>query len=83
MPTITKPVKQVIISNMRLTYIYRLRPTKEQQFIIENWLHLLKCQYNYRLAERFNWWEQNRSAVNSCPLICHLPQLQEPPNYYR
>ncbi len=68
---------------MRLTYIYRLRPTKNQQAIIENWLGLLKCQYNYRLAERFNWWEQNRSPVNSCPLICHLPKLKDKPSYYQ
>ncbi|MDJ0600041.1 MAG: transposase [Crocosphaera sp.] len=68
---------------MRLTYIYRLRPTKNQQAIIEKWLGLLKCQYNYRLAERFNWWEQNRSSVNSCPLICHLPELKDKPNYYQ
>jgi putative transposase len=68
---------------MRLTYIYKLRPTKDQQAVIENWLNLLKCQYNYRLAERFNWWEQNRSPVNSCPLICHLPELKENPNYYQ
>jgi hypothetical protein len=24
------------------------------------WLELLRKQYNYRLAERFNGWEQNR-----------------------
>jgi putative transposase len=34
------------------------------------------------LGERINWWEQNRCAVNSCPLICHLPELKERPNYY-
>lgn len=43
---------------------------------------MLRYQYNYLLAERFNWWEQNRTAVNSCPLITHLPELKEQPNYY-
>jgi putative transposase len=34
------------------------------------------------LGERLDWWEQNRCPVNSCPLICHLPELKKPPNYY-
>ena len=67
---------------MRLTYQYRLRPTRQQQAILENWLELLRRQYNYRLAERFNWWEQNRCALNACPLICHLPALKDQPDFY-
>ncbi|MFM7449531.1 MAG: RNA-guided endonuclease TnpB family protein, partial [Leptolyngbyaceae cyanobacterium] len=39
-------------------------------------------QYNYRLGERFNWWEQNRCDVNSCPLVCHLPELKPNPDFY-
>lgn len=34
------------------------------------------------LGERIDWWEQNRSYVNSCPLICHLPELKDRSNYY-
>ncbi|MDJ0716069.1 MAG: transposase [Prochloraceae cyanobacterium] len=34
------------------------------------------------MGERFDWWEQNRTYTDSCPLICHLPQLKERPNYY-
>jgi putative transposase len=34
------------------------------------------------LGERFSWWEQNRCAINSCPLVCHLPELQDCPDYY-
>ena len=37
---------------------------------------------NYRLGERFNWWEQNRCDVNACPLICHLPELKDNPDFY-
>jgi putative transposase len=33
---------------MRLSYQYRLRPTKAQIAIMENWLELLRRQYNYR-----------------------------------
>ena len=67
---------------MRIAYQYRLRPTQEQQATMENWLELLRWQYNYRLAERFNWWEQNRCDVNACPLICHLPELKDQPDFY-
>ncbi len=34
------------------------------------------------LGERFEWWERNRSPVNACPLICHLPELKDQPNFY-
>ena len=49
---------------------------------MNDWLELLRCQYNYRLAERFNWWEKNGCNLNACPLICHLRELKEQPNYY-
>lgn len=67
---------------MHLTHQYRLRPTQAQIARFEQWLTLLRRQYNYRLAERFNWWEQNRCDVNACPLICHLPELKEKPHRY-
>ena len=34
------------------------------------------------LGERLDWWEQHRARVNACPLICHIPQPKERPNYY-
>jgi putative transposase len=49
---------------------------------MDQWLELLRKQYNYRLAERFNWWEQNRCDINACPLICHLPELKDRPDFY-
>jgi putative transposase len=49
---------------------------------MDNWLELLRRQYNYRLGERFNWWEQNRCDINACPLICHLPELKPNPGFY-
>ena len=67
---------------MRTAYQYRLRLTKQQQATIDCWLELCRRQYNYRLAERFNWWEQNRCDVNACPLICHLPELKDRPDFY-
>ncbi|MGB3560759.1 MAG: transposase [Geitlerinemataceae cyanobacterium] len=69
---------------MRLAYQYRLRPTKQQIVELEHWLdYLLRCQYNYLLADhRFDWYEQNRTSINFCPLVCHLPELRDRPDYY-
>lgn len=49
---------------------------------MSEWLELLRRQYNYRLGERFNWHEQNRCDINACPLICHLPELKDNPDFY-
>ena len=67
---------------MRTAYQYKLRPNKEQIATIELWLDLLRRQYNYRLGERFSWWEENRCPVNACPLIMPIPQLRDNPDYY-
>ena len=69
-------------SPMRIAYQYRLRSNKEQAATIETWLELLRKQYNYRLFERFSWWEDNRNPVNACPLNTPIPQLRDNPDYY-
>jgi|SRR4028119_375073 Helix-turn-helix domain. len=48
---------------MRTAYQYRLRLTTTQQATIDQWLELARRQYNYRLEERFNWYEQNRCDI--------------------
>ena len=53
---------------MLLKYKYKLKPQKKQTIIISNWLELARKQYNYRLAERLNWFESTRTPVNTCPL---------------
>jgi putative transposase len=67
---------------MQLAYQYRLLPTSEQQAMLNRWLDMLRHQYNWMLAERFDWWEQNRNPVNACPLVCQLPELKDQPDYY-
>ena len=67
---------------MRISYQYKIKPTQEQSEKIDKTLEMLRCQYNYLLAQRFNWYEQNRCPTDRCPLICHLPELKEQPNYY-
>ncbi|NET69322.1 MAG: transposase [Moorea sp. SIO1G6] len=67
---------------MRLAYQFKLRLTKSQTTEIERWLDMLRHQYNYLLADRFAWYEQNRCAINSCPIVCHLPEPRDNPDYY-
>ncbi|MEH2270958.1 MAG: transposase, partial [Nostoc sp.] len=67
---------------MRTAYQYKLRPTAKQAIEIDRWLSILCAQYNYLLADRFDWYERNRTPVNACPLVCHIPELRENPDYY-
>ena len=67
---------------MKYTYQYRLLPTAIQKLELNYWLRVCRYWYNLQLGERFNWWEQNRTYTDRCPLICHLPELKDRPNYY-
>ena len=67
---------------MRSAYQYRLRLNKSQAIQLEKWLEMLRCQYNFLLADRLSWYEQNRCPINACPLVCHLPELRNNPGYY-
>ena len=68
---------------MRTAYQYKLRPSIRQVAELDRWLSMCCSQYNYLLGDRFNWFEQNRCPVNACPLICHLPELRDNPDYFR
>ena len=67
---------------MRIAHQYKLKPNKEQKAQLNHWLDMLRHQYNYLLAERFDWCSSNRCPVNACPLVCQLPDLKEQPDYY-
>ena len=67
---------------MRIAYQYRLQPTYEQRFQMSRWLDMLRCQYNWMLSDRFDWWEMNRTPVNACPLGASIAEPREQPNYY-
>jgi putative transposase len=68
---------------MITAYKYKLRPNKSQASQFDGWLDLLRKQYNYRLAERFNWYESTRCPVNSCSLVsCSIAPIVEQPDYY-
>ncbi|MBE9204152.1 helix-turn-helix domain-containing protein, partial [Synechocystis salina LEGE 06099] len=66
---------------MRISYQYRLKPTTEQESLMLRWLDMLRHQYNWLLAEQFNWYEQNRSSIDRCSILAeHLPELKDRPN---
>ncbi|MGB5631840.1 MAG: transposase [Waterburya sp.] len=67
---------------MLYNYQYRLKPTTEQKLILNGWLRICRYWYNRQLGERFDWWEKNRSYTDRCPLVCHLPELKEKPEFY-
>jgi len=67
---------------MKRTYQYRIYPQTAQAQSLTLGLRICRYWYNRMLGERLDWWEQNRCSVNACPLICHLPELKDRPNYY-
>jgi putative transposase len=62
---------------MRLTYKYRLKPTKSQIATFQVWLELARRQYNFRLGQRFDWYEATRSRVDACPLVANIVPVEE------
>lgn len=80
---IVRPKPEKGDNQVRISYQYKIKPTKEQAEKIDKTLEMLRYQYNYLLAQRFDWYEQNRSPINRCSIfVCHLPELKEQPNYY-
>jgi len=67
---------------MKYTYQYRALPTTQQKLELNLWLLTCQYWYNRQLGDRFDWWDCNRSPVDACPLITHLPELRDKPNYY-
>ena len=74
---------------MRKTYQYKLLLTAGQRREIDRWLDMLRAQYNYLLAERFHWWEYNRSYLvvpqgEYCLRWCELGsgELKDNPDWH-
>jgi len=44
---------------------------------MENWLEMLCSQYNYRLAQRFDWYDETRCRIDACPLVCSILPVEE------
>lgn len=67
---------------MKYTYQYKALPTTQQKLEMNLWLRTCQYWYNRQLGDRFDWWEHNRAPIDACPLVTHLPQLRDKPNYY-
>ena len=67
---------------MLINYQYRAYPDTSQKLQLNNWLRVTRYWYNKQLGDRFDWWQNNRNSINSCPLNCSLPELRDKPNYY-
>ncbi len=67
---------------MKYTYQYKALPTTQQKLELNLWLRTCQYWYNRQLGDRFDWWEHNRASIDACPLVTHLPQLRDKPNYY-
>jgi putative transposase len=65
-----------------LNYQYHAYPDTNQKLELNNWLRVCRYWYNKQLGDRFDWWEHNRNSVNSCPLVCSLPELRNNPDFY-
>jgi putative transposase len=61
---------------MQFAYRYKLKPTTEQNATMIEWLNLCRRQYNYRLGERFRWWEATRTSINACPLNVYIVPIE-------
>lgn len=67
---------------MITSYQYQLKPTYEQRCRMTRWVDMLRHQYNYLLADRFDWWEMNRCSINACPLVGSIAEPREQSTYY-
>lgn len=67
---------------MKYTYQYKAIPTTEQKLELNLWRRTCQYWYNRQLGDRFDWWDSNRTPVDSCPLVTALPELRDKPSYY-
>jgi putative transposase len=54
---------------MKLTHIYRIKPSTEQVAIMDTWLEMLRRHFNYALGQRFDWLRRTRCQIDRCSLV--------------
>ncbi len=74
---------------MKQAFQYKLLPNTNQRQEIDRWLDMLRHQYNHLLADRFNWWQYNRSDCvipqgEFCVYACTVgsPILRDQPSWH-
>jgi putative transposase len=62
-----------------LTYEFKLKPTKNQIAMFDEWLETHRRVYNYALAERKDWYKSRSCQVNACNLhSCYIIPASAP-----
>ncbi len=74
---------------MKQAFQYKLLPSTKARQEIDRWLDMLRYQYNYLLADRFNWWQYNRADCvipqgEFCQIACSIGSqvLRDNPDYH-
>ena len=71
------------ISNMLITYQYKLCPTPEQASTMEVWGELLRRHYNYALAQRLDWLRRTRCQIDRCSIVSEpIGDIPDKVDYY-
>ncbi|MBF2013826.1 MAG: transposase [Rivularia sp. T60_A2020_040] len=62
-----------------LTYEFKLKPTKNQINLFEEWLETHRRVYNYALSERKDWYKSRTCQINACSLhSCYIIRADAP-----
>ena len=54
---------------MKLTHVYRIKPSTEQVAIMDTWLEMLRRHFNYALGQRFDWLRRTRCQIDRCSWV--------------
>jgi len=55
---------------MKLTHVYKIKPSTEQVAIMDTWLEMLRRHFNYALGQRLDWLRRTRCQIDRCSVIC-------------
>ncbi|MGB3208628.1 MAG: transposase [Crinalium sp.] len=68
---------------MIITYQYKIKPSAEQVFILNNWMELLRRHWNFALGQRLDWLNSTRCQINCCSLVSEpIGKVPEKVDYY-
>ena len=70
---------------LTLTYEFQIKPSRQQEDLMESYLETCRKVYNYALAERKAWIESRKCAVNACSIRHEyiMPADARKPSYAR
>lgn len=66
---------------MIIAHVYKIKPNESQSVVMDDWLSMLRAQYNFRLSERIEAYEQTkiegaycdlRTKTERMPIACSL-----------